>query len=65
MRKTSLNQGWEFMRGEPSNFPGMQRETKVVDLPHDFMGPWTRMRGVVAKSAFTTAAWGLTRRCLS
>ncbi len=37
MRKTSLNQGWEFMRGEPSNFPGMQRETKVVDLPHDFM----------------------------
>ena len=37
MRKTSLNQGWEFMRGEPSNFPGMQRETKVVNLPHDFM----------------------------
>lgn len=37
MKKTSLNQGWEFMEGEPSNIPGMNKETRTVNLPHDFM----------------------------
>lgn len=37
MKKTSLNRNWEFMEGEPSSIPGMQRETKIVHLPHDFM----------------------------
>ena len=37
MYRTNLNRGWEFMQGEPSSIPGMPRETKTVNLPHDFM----------------------------
>ena len=37
MRRENIDQAWEFMQGEPSNLPGMPRETKQVNLPHDFM----------------------------
>ena len=37
MRRENIDQAWEFMQGEPSNIPGMPRETKQVNLPHDFM----------------------------
>ena len=33
----TLNRGWEFMQGDPSSIPGMPKETKTVNLPHDFM----------------------------
>ena len=65
MRKTSLNQGWEFMRGEPSNFPGMQRETKVVNLPHDFMVEGDVVAHARGGSEVGFYHGGVTRRCLS
>ena len=37
MRKININNGWEFMLGEKSNFPMIKNETKIVNLPHDFM----------------------------
>lgn len=37
MKKINIDQNWEFMLGEPSNIPGMPRQTKQVNLPHDFM----------------------------
>ena len=37
MYRKNLNRGWEFMQGEPSSIPGMPKETKTVNLPHDFM----------------------------
>lgn len=37
MKRTNIDLNWEFMKGEPSNIPGMTRETKQVNLPHDFM----------------------------
>lgn len=37
MKRRNIDRAWEFMKGEPSNIPGMPRETKQVNLPHDFM----------------------------
>lgn len=37
MKYTKLNEGWEFMERDPSSIPGMQKETRTVNLPHDFM----------------------------
>lgn len=37
MYRKNLNRGWEFMQGDPSSIPGMPKETKTVNLPHDFM----------------------------
>lgn len=37
MERKNIDQSWEFMYGEPSSIPGMPRETKQVNLPHDFM----------------------------
>ncbi len=37
MKKINIDRGWELMSGEPSNIPGMPKQTKQVDLPHDFM----------------------------
>lgn len=37
MRRDCIDQSWEFMFGEPSNIPGMPKETREVNLPHDFM----------------------------
>ncbi len=37
MRRTNLDREWIFMEGEPSSIPGMQRKTRTVNLPHDFM----------------------------
>lgn len=56
MKKTSLNRNWEFMEGEPSSIPGMQRETKIVHLPHDFMieKVWTQLQRAAARWDITT-----------
>lgn len=37
MKRTNIDRKWEFMLGEPSNIPGMPRQTRQVNLPHDFM----------------------------
>lgn len=37
MKKINIDREWEFMLGEPSNIPGMQKQTRIVNLPHDFM----------------------------
>lgn len=37
MERIQIDRAWEFMKGEPSNLPGVPRETKQVNLPHDFM----------------------------
>ena len=37
MYRKNLKRGWEFMQGDPSSIPGMPKETKTVNLPHDFM----------------------------
>lgn len=37
MERREIDQSWEFMQGEPSNIPGMPKETREVNIPHDFM----------------------------
>lgn len=37
MKKINLDREWEFMLGELSNIPGMPKQVKTVNLPHDFM----------------------------
>lgn len=37
MKKVNIDGEWAFMLGEPSNIPGMQKESRMVNLPHDFM----------------------------
>lgn len=37
MKKINIDRDWEFMLGEPSNIPGMPRQTRQINLPHDFM----------------------------
>lgn len=37
MKKINIDREWEFMLGEPSDIPGMQKQTRIVNLPHDFM----------------------------
>lgn len=37
MKRINIDDAWEFMLGEPSSIPGMPRESKTVNLPHDFM----------------------------
>ncbi len=37
MESRNLDRDWEFMKGEPSHIPMMPKETKTVNLPHDFM----------------------------
>lgn len=37
MKKINIDRAWEFMQGEPSNVPGMQKKSRTVNLPHDFM----------------------------
>ena len=38
MKKSDVNDGWEFQWGEPSGIPMYpQGEKKIVDLPYDFM----------------------------
>ena len=37
MRNQNLDQGWEFGYGTREGFPGAVSETRLVDLPHDYM----------------------------
>lgn len=37
MKKINIDREWEFLFGEPSNIPGMTRESKTVNLPYDFV----------------------------
>lgn len=37
MRHTNIDKDWELMEGQPSSIPGMPKQTKTVNLPHDFM----------------------------
>lgn len=37
MKKINIDRAWEFMLGEPSNIPGMTKQSRTVNLPHDFM----------------------------
>ncbi|MDN5314154.1 MAG: beta-galactosidase [Clostridiales bacterium] len=37
MKWFNIDRSWEFMFGEPSAIPGMNKEKREVHLPHDFM----------------------------
>lgn len=37
MKRINIDREWEFILGEPSNIPGMQKQSRIVNLPHDFM----------------------------
>lgn len=37
MKRTDLNRGWTLQKGEPSRIPMMPVQTRLVNLPHDFM----------------------------
>lgn len=37
MKRINIDREWEFMPGEPSNIPGMPKQSWMVNLPHDFM----------------------------
>lgn len=37
MRKYNIDKEWELMKGEPSSIPGMPKEIKTINLPHDFV----------------------------
>ena len=37
MQRTAINTAWEFLFGEPSSLMGVPQESKIVNLPYDFM----------------------------
>ena len=37
MQRFNIDSDWEFMYGEPSKIPGLPKESRQVNLPHDFM----------------------------
>lgn len=37
MHCTQINRNWGLQAGEPSTLPGMPSQSRVVNLPHDFM----------------------------
>lgn len=37
MQRTAINNAWDFTFGEPSSLMGIPQESKIVNLPHDFM----------------------------